>query len=682
MKRLLAVVCSASCLAAGAGPVLEAPGLRIELTPTGELSGSCRGGSSLVGCRMEGPVAVEKVADGCSVTREVTDGHGHRCVLTDIFRPTANSIRWEVQMVSTDAFWTTPVEMRIQVPAAEASRLWTAWIGGEAWTDPLVSQPLADRTWDYGNGPDTICIPVASVLEPASDAALGLAVSPEQPLLWLQLSTTRDGTMIFRHKLLRLGGGRKVTFAADLIAHESGWRGGLRWMTQRYPGYFDPPNPRADAMAGTASYSRRMTALASEEAERLKKMAYRTDWEASFNWPYFGMFLPAMPSADAEWRTYGYNSAGGHDPALVRPISYRRLNEKGRARRESGFFTLAYFNVTEFGVGINEQAQVNTSLPDAECWRDANAFLRRRIADGMLRDENGRTSGTWGGAIGMDSGGPAFRQALLEQARQMALLPDFDGICIDRMDWLPRVNFAAGADDGVGWYLGGRPGRHLGWSWNGTLAKLGPILHGMDKVIFVNCCNRGHRLDFVRDVDGFYDEYGDNGYSLNGSGLLALRKPALMWTHEAGSIKPDSDSYFQRHLHLGAYPTAPFPGNDHTILPGPRADRWYLDYGPLLDAMRGKKWVLVPHCVDSDTPGAKVNLFEVPGGYALPVTFAGPATSAVVHVRGLPGLVSLRADALHPAAAQPTAVPAAMTRGALELQVPLVRGCAMVRLTR
>ena len=48
-----------------------------------------------------------------------------------------------------------------------------------------------------------------------------------------------------------------------------------------------------------------------------------------------------------------------------------------------------------------------------------------------------------------------------------------------------------------------------------------------------------------------------------------------------------------------------------------------LDYGPLLDAMRGKKWVLAPHCVESILPQVKVNLFEVPGGYALPVTFGG-----------------------------------------------------------
>ena len=62
--------------------------------------------------------------------------------------------------------------------------------------------------------------------------------------------------------------------------------------------------------------------------------------------------------------------------------------------------------------------------------------------------------------------------------------------------------------------------------------------------------------------------------------------------------------------------------NAHSLHPSPTVDQYYLDYGPQLDAMRGKKWVLAPHCVETTTPGVKVNLFEVPDGYVLPVTIA------------------------------------------------------------
>jgi len=98
----------------------------------------------------------------------------------------------------------------------------------------------------------------------------------------------------------------------------------------------------------------------------------------------------------------------------------------------------------------------------------------------------------------------------------------------------------------------------------------------------------------------------------------------------------------------------------------------------LLDALRGKKWVLTPHCVESDA--AKVNLFEVPGGYTLPVTFADKAETITVRVRNVPGLKTARCDAIHPGKGKPVPLSGQFKDGELKLTVPLVRGCAMVRL--
>jgi hypothetical protein len=105
-----------------------------------------------------------------------------------------------------------------------------------------------------------------------------------------------------------------------------------------------------------------------------------------------------------------------------------------------------------------------------------------------------------------------------------------------------------------------------------------------------------------------------------------------------------------------------------------------LAYGPLLTAMRGKKWVLTPHCVETTTPGVKVNLFEVPGGYALPVAFGDKAETAIVQVRNITGLAKLKVVALHPGVDVPAPVISKWKDGVLTLTVPLVRGCAMVLL--
>jgi hypothetical protein len=208
-------------------------------------------------------------------------------------------------------------------------------------------------------------------------------------------------------------------------------------------------------------------------------------------------------------------------------------------------------------------------------------------------------------------------------------------------------------------------------------------MHEANKVVFVNPMTL--RLDLMKEVDGIYSEHGEAGPGLNAIALVSLRKTALTWTclwwdKPVSELKPDPDSFFQRHLVMGVYPTAPYPFNNHALQPDPETDRRYLEYGPLLDAMRGKKWVLEPHCIEADMPSAKINLFKVPGGYVIPVTFGGKAGSVRIRVRNIPGLSEARCEALHPGRRTPRPVKSRFESGSLELVVPLERGCAMVSL--
>lgn len=107
-------------------------------------------------------------------------------------------------------------------------------------------------------------------------------------------------------------------------------------------------------------------------------------------------------------------------------------------------------------------------------------------------------------------------------------------------------------------------------------------------------------------------------------------------------------------MHLGVFPMAPFPQNDHSINPDPWAEAQYCAYGPLMDAMRGKKWALEPHCIEVQGQQAKANLFAVPGGWVAPITF-GPRDGVVkVILRNLPGLTTeWHCEALLPGEEQP-----------------------------
>jgi hypothetical protein len=241
------------------------------------------------------------------------------------------------------------------------------------------------------------------------------------------------------------------------------------------------------------------------------------------------------------------------------------------------------------------------------------------------------------------------------------------------MDWIRFYN--EDRDDGVSWFAG-RASRSLVISWNKLFARLTPIMHDAGKVVY--CNDHVRRIDVLLHADGIFDEFDNVGPALDLNAFLAMRRPIIGWTSSEDDLKPDPDAYFQRNLHLGAYMMAPYPGNDHSVRPGEWVEKQYLDYGPLLDLMRGKKWVLAPHAVEV-AGGAKANLFQVPGGYVVPVTFGGDKQEAVVTIRGVNARIAA-AEVFHPGSAQGSPLHFASTENQISLTVPLLRGCAMVRL--
>jgi hypothetical protein len=451
-------------------------------------------------------------------------------------------------------------------------------------------------------------------------------------------------------------------------------------MLQRYPHYFDPPNPKVQEMAGLGCYSGQYDGV---DFGQRKKMGFTLRWEAAFDWPHYGMYVP--PVADGQsWVTDGHFTK-------AHTACFALMNSRPRLTHAQGAWHLNYFGCTEFVENIGKLSPVNYAIPEKDLWKDPASFAVRKLSDSMWRDPQGRPSLAGGdNTLVLDPAAPGWRDYLLDQARRyLDKVPDSDGLAIDRMWWsypavlkLQRVNY--GADDGVGWY-GGRRGRHFALSVRSILDGLGAIMHPRGKVVFYNPFT-AYRFDCYPQVDGFFDEdwhFPDEpGCAVVADGLMALRKPAIIWTYSADDVRKDP-CFFDRHLLLGVYPMVPFPANDHSIQPDPAVDAAYLDYGPLLAALRGKKWVLAPHCIEVDGDRAKANLFEVPGGWVAPVVFGPKDGQVKVLLRNVVGIGDkLKIEALHPGTERPCPLAAVVKEGVLALRVPLKRGCAMVRLAR
>jgi hypothetical protein len=643
--------------------------------------------TSLASCKPTGETETKKSADGTLECRKRFLGEQQQqCLLVERFVPTGRGLRWEIEVHGESASWSTAINTSLQWERTEGLTWWTAWgdsdpgapkgirSGAENesdwWNDPLVPVPFADATLFYGgrshDQPQAFSIPVVTILDTKSKCGLSLVLSPEDLIFDMRFDVDGAGTMTFSREHHRISRDHPVTFAMDLVVHEADWRSGVGWMVGRYPEYFDPPNPHVQEMAGCGAYSSHARDF---DVERLKRMAFRVNWKASFDFPYMGMFVPPVPDETTEWTDFKKNRT-----------SLRRMREDIRFYTTKGFHVLNYFNVTEFGNYIKYPPPARKAGTDQDMWKDPNDFVYYVLGDAILKDpKRDRPYFSWEGCIAMDPGEPKYQAFLVEQAqRHIDAFPESSGICIDRMDWLRLFN--PRFDDEASW-VADAPARSLVVSWHEIIEKIGEIMHSNGKVIYCNPHYR--RLDLLRHIDGVYDEFGQMGHSMNLCALLALRKPIMAWTIMTPEFKHAPDAYFQRHLHMGAYLTAPLPGNDHTILPSPEVDRFYFDYGPMLKALRGKQWVLEPYAVTVEDDVAKANLFSVPDGYVVPVTFGGDAPAARVALRYLikrPGQDSFQATVLHPGKTDWAPLPLSASNDAIVLDVPLVRGCAMVRI--
>lgn len=707
-----------------AGTAVRSANLTVYVSDEGEITSvqtadrrlarSVHAKTGLEGCVTQGSVAkANLMGGGVEFRRKVVQtSTGHSVQLTERFKPTATSVRWELEFAAGGGPWTTPIVTRLAYPVSSGVRFWTAWSDPEqqekGWRDPLVAMPVRNLKLWYGAPAfryeepllgfspfrgDLFSIPLATFLEPDKDAALTFALSPRDTMLDLVLETSATGDLTFSRLFHRLGGPQPVRFSLDVIAHEADWRGALRWMSKEYPEYFNPVIPLADDLAGTGAYSAAETDF---DVDKMRRMAFRTNWKASFDFPYMGMFLPPVNDTQT-WNRYSDDPPAADPESPTAPngrTSIRQMAEYSKRMRALGFYVLSYFNVTEFGALIRYPAPPRRYTRDQDLWKDANDFLYTRLKDAIVHVPKGIPaesrrfykwrsilSGpgdpyyTWGQGIVLDCGDPTYADFLLKQARRhIEKIPEASGICIDRMDWLRLYN--EDRDDGVSWFAG-NPARSLLISWNTLMARLSPMMHDAGKVIF--CNNHDKRLDVLRNTDGIFDEFTYAGAPLNLTAFLTLRKPALGWTSQESDLKPDPDGFFQKYLHLGVYPMAPFPGNDHSLLPSEWVDRQYLDYGALLDLMRGKKWVLAAHAAEVTRGRAKVNLFEVPDGYIVPVTFGGEAREVRVVLRGISRRFET-AQVFHPGIARPTDIKVDSMGARLIMDVPLHRGCAMVRL--
>jgi hypothetical protein len=705
--------------------VVRGGAVELTVSPKGEITGvgkrkttwkKALQGLTLLGeCVQSEEIRTRRLAGGgLQFTKTFVSGDGKsRCTVVDRFLPERSSVRWEVELEGDGDPWSTGISTKTMFTDTAGARFWTTWGDPDhlspaarteerdIWHNPFESRTFRPMHLVYGGHfakGGGYAIPVFSVLYPGEETGVSLLMSPHDPLLDLQMITSPQGEVRQTRKFNRLERGRRLTFTMHIFLHEPDWRAVMAFVVGKYPRYFVPRARNANEICGMGAYSSYEGEI---DVATYRKMGGILNWKASFDFSYMGMFIPPVKTDTTKWKRFDVNSGGELIEGRASYTSIAQLRTYAKRMKKLGFFTLNYFNVTEFG-GVSEYAKaVLYPAPQfsekQDVWTNPSAFLHGNFPGAILfgaLDHEGWHSltphqlmnspvrfheqpfWTWGGAIATDVGDPSYARFLLDQARlHVKKIPDANGICIDRFDWFNEYNWHA--DDGKSW-VGGKPVRSLLNSYKSFIPGLSRIMHSAGKVIF--CNPHMNRLELMEHIDGIYNEFGHIGHNRNLSVFLTFYKPLVCWTPDKETVLKSPDAYFQSHVLLGAFPTAPFPGNDHTIGPDPEVEKRYLEYGAMFNHLRGRTWVLIPNVVEVRDDAALCNLFTVGKKVVVPVVM-GKGESVEVRIRHCNKLLrssSASVETWYPGEKTPVRGKGVIRDNELTLKIPLRRGCAFL----
>eukprot|EP01006_Ploeotia_vitrea_P065811 TRINITY_DN93852_c0_g1_i1.p1 TRINITY_DN93852_c0_g1~~TRINITY_DN93852_c0_g1_i1.p1 ORF type:complete len:808 (+),score=70.02 TRINITY_DN93852_c0_g1_i1:44-2467(+) len=545
-----------------------------------------------------------------------------------------------------------------------------------------LGEVLLDKDTPYSLGVDDLMtVPLVHVLpngatppkimDSTVDNVEGITVALDvsEYLSDVILHASYNRTSFSRHFLKIDVGVNSVMFTQHIKCHrDNDWRSAMGFMVREFPFVMgEPHNTHIRDLEGLGAYTWWQGPW-EDDKEDLDAYGFKTNWELSGMWmPYDGLFLPYQP----EWLNLAF------EPGLAQyNVTYKRINAFHQQMQSLGYHSLSYFMIGGVGTKINLPPKqlppykfcghVNTSYGEpfeAPCPTPtgSNEYVWSQLMEGALRNcwhpyygFHNDVIHDWVGTILMDPYGPKWKTLLLDQAqRHLDMLPDFEGIAIDRLDYTDYYNYAF--DDGVSWVpyptkkgekqLFG-PAMSLRVSNNLMFGELHQMYHHRSRKVMMMNCNTMCRVDLLKYFDGTFSE----GSVLNAVGWTGMRRPTILWTYNLDNHTADELHHaFQAHLLMKVYPMAPTPKNDHSIQPQNKTvNGFYKMYGKSFNALHGAVWNLQPHSVVVvKGGGAELTVNSLVGpalevGQApvllVPVVFGTPKSTVSLQLRDPPGL--------------------------------------------
>lgn len=431
------------------------------------------------------------------------------------------------------------------------------------------------------DGCDEIPIPGIVCYDPALDVGMTFLKPFEEisPRVFF-MADQREGDIRIENHHVGLRNDYDPVVSLYVAVHAGDWRAGLGWIFRRYREYFVPQNTRIFEQEGVMHYGKMLTERRTREWARV--MGFK--WQEI---PYFRDSLawgPNIPSREP------WNALWPDIPQIkVKGMTYRRANDYVQMLKKYGVAAFIYHNSGDFSKQIAEKAYPESIIK----LRDGSQHSGWRVNDPSAPPE------AKGVLMNPDPDRPYGQWVLQELETMFQRFPGLAGIFIDQCCY-PRFDY--GKDDGRT-MVDNRRCEFTLYPYLKLHERIWAFLKRHGKTAFANgpYCPQIQKYSDGIMAEGTYVQMA----------FFALAKPLVL-------LKV-GESAFKWCLKYGAFPHVAPLGRDYNSFhrneaPLPKDQvTIYRKYLPLVEFMRGKKWVLTPHALTLP-PNCDGNIFETRNG--------------------------------------------------------------------
>ncbi len=482
---------------------------------------------------------------------------GCKFVARETWTVQEDCLSWKVELKLDNACAERSVQIRQLFPYPYPPYKLQVWSANEKF--PCSLDKLGGLHLFYGDACYGTVIPAVSVYDESSNTGFTLSkpFNLKSARMAFHFKDYHSDGLEIESSCLYLDDSSPAIAEVLIHAHEGCWRPGLGWLYEKYPEYFNPPNPKVHELDGGFMITNPYT-----EARYLKTVEdYNIKWAEIHNhFPYYGNYAPD----EDEWE-----SVMTHDyPALASPkekLSRKKINQHIQDLHENNIRGLLYF-----------QCSGDAFIP----------YAKKEFPDSIARDTSGKIIPVWKECCFTNaSENTSFGCHIDAQIDKFIDdYPQIDGVFLDQVCYQA---LDTAHKDGITAH-DNQPAAMFGHSYEKNLNKLSGILHQQGKVIWGN---GPFDIEVQKNIDGIMAE-GVSEIS-NTYKYLCLTKPLLVHTYPN---TPEQVETMFRHCLLngasysiGASSTLPFPD------PIDKEVKIIFDKCiPLAEKLFGRKWVFTP----------------------------------------------------------------------------------------